>query len=46
VDKVVHRRDLRGVLSRILRTLMKRTGPNPAIESDSRAVALPDASEG
>jgi acetyl-CoA carboxylase carboxyl transferase subunit beta len=46
VDKVVHRRELRGVLSRILRTLMKRTGPNPAIESDSRAVALPDASEG
>lgn len=46
VDKVVHRRDLRGVLSRILRTLMKRTGPNPAATSDSRAVALPDASEG
>ncbi|MAL08102.1 MAG: acetyl-CoA carboxylase carboxyl transferase subunit beta [Maricaulis sp.] len=43
VDKVVHRSDLRGVLSRILRTLMKRSGPNPAATSDSRALTVPDA---
>ena len=43
VDKVVHRSELRGVLSRILRTLMKRSGPNPAARSDGRALTVPDA---
>jgi len=32
VDKVVHRRDLRKVLSRILRTLTKRPGSAPMLE--------------
>lgn len=48
VDKVVHRRELRKTLARILRTLMKRPGTTPMIEGpdEGRALTRADALEG
>lgn len=40
VDKVVHRRDLRRTLARILRTLTKRPGTTPLIEGPDEGRAL------
>lgn len=46
VDKVVHRRDLRKTLARILRTLTKRPGSMPMIEGPDEGRALTAAGAG
>ncbi|MEE2565210.1 acetyl-CoA carboxylase, carboxyltransferase subunit beta [Hyphobacterium marinum] len=46
VDKVVHRRDLRKTLARILRTLTKRPGSTPMIEGPDEGRALTAAGAG